>query len=87
MDERKIHLFSQYSFVIKTSHICHTTKIAQNVMDVVKYRAMTPTSHFTSVEDVMELDTKPATDAMAPERFKANPLTQEGNGKIQLTSL
>ena len=77
----------QYSFVIKTSHICHTTKIALSVMDVAKYRAMTPTSHSTSVEGVMELETKPVTDAMEQERFKANHLTQEGNGKIQLTSL
>ena len=56
-------------------------------MDVAKYRAMTPTSHSTSVEDVMEQDTKPVTDATVQERFKANPLTQEGKGKIQLTLL
>jgi hypothetical protein len=48
---------------------------------------MIQTSHSTSVEVVTELATKPVTDAMVQERYKVNPLTQDGKGKIQLTSL
>lgn len=56
-------------------------------MDVAKFHAMTLTSLCTNAESVMEQVTKHVTVAMALERFKVNPFTQDGKGNIQLTSL